>query len=99
MGTASRRRGSPCARITATVLDLEREMPKVRAFAFQRWKAAMAAPKITTTRGYPWSDEVDTFWEWFLLELFVQSGLRIEEAKEMTTLDILQRKMSDGRIY
>jgi len=87
------------ARITATVLDLEREMPKIRAFALQRWKAAVAAPKVTTTRGYPWSDEVDTFWDWALLELLVQSGLRIEEASELTTLDILKRKMPDGRIY
>ena len=38
------------ARITATVLDLEREMPKIRAFALQRWKAAIAAPKVTATR-------------------------------------------------
>ena len=76
------------ARITATVLDLEREMPKIRAFALQRWKAALAAPKVTTTRGYPWSDEVDTFWDWALLELLVQSGLRIEEASELTTFDI-----------
>jgi integrase len=87
------------ARITATVLDLEREMPKIRAFALQRWKAALAAPKVATTRGYPWSDEVDTFWDWALLELLVQSGLRIEEASELTTLDILKRKMPDGRIY
>jgi integrase len=87
------------ARITATVLDLEREMPKIRAFALQKWKAAVAAPKISTTRGYPWSDEVDTFWDWALLELLVQSGLRIEEASELTTLDILKRKMPDGRIY
>src|SRR6202167_1443223 len=87
------------ARITATVLDLEREMPKIRAFALQRWKAALAAPKVPTTRGYPWSDEVDTFWDWALLELLVQSGLRIEEASELTTLDILKRKMPDGRIY
>jgi integrase len=87
------------ARITATVLDLEREMPKIRAFALQRWKAAIAAPKVTTTRGYPWSDEVDTFWDWALLELLVQSGLRIEEASELTTLDILKRNMPDGRIY
>jgi hypothetical protein len=84
------------ARITATALDLEREMPKIRAFALQRWKAAVAAPKVTTTRGYPWSDEVDTFWDWALLELLVQSGLRIEEASELTTLDILKRKMPDG---
>ena len=87
------------ARITATVLDLEREMPKIRAFAFQQWKAAIAAPKVATTRGYPWSDEVDTFWDWALLELLVQSGLRIEEASELTTLDILKRKMPDSRIY
>lgn len=39
------------ARITATVLDLEREMPKIRAFALQRWKPALAAPKVATTRG------------------------------------------------
>jgi integrase len=87
------------ARITATVLDLEREMPKIRAFALRQWTAAVAAPKVATTRGYPWSDEVDTFWDWALLELLVQSGLRIEEASELTTLDILKRKMPDGRIY
>jgi integrase len=87
------------ARITATVLDLEREMPKIRALALQRWKTAMAAPKPLTSRGYPWSDEVDTFWDWALLELLVQSGLRIEEASELTTLDILKRSLSDGRIY
>jgi integrase len=87
------------ARLTATVLDLEREMPKIRAFALQQWRAAVAAPKVATTRGYPWSDEVDTFWDWALLELLVQSGVRIEEASELTTLDILKRHMPDGRIY
>jgi integrase len=87
------------ARLTETVLELEREMPKIRAFALQRWKAAVAAPKISTSRGYPWSDEVDTFWDWALLELLVQSGLRIEEASELTTLDILKRSLADGRIY
>jgi hypothetical protein len=87
------------ARITATVLDLEREMPKIRAFALQQWKAAVTAPKVATTRGYPWSDEVDTFWDWALLELLVQSGLRIEEASELTTFDILKRRMPDSRIY
>ena len=29
------------------------------------------------------------FWEWALLELLLQTGLRIEEACELTTLDIL----------
>lgn len=38
------------ARITAIVLDLEREMPRIRAFALQRWKAAVAAPKVVTNR-------------------------------------------------
>jgi len=65
----------------------------------QRWKAPVATPKITTARGYPWSDDVDTLWDWALLELLVRSGLRIEEASELTTLDILKRKMPDGRIY
>ena len=75
---------------------------RCRRFApspFSGGKLRVAAPKVTTTRGYPWSDEVDTFWDWALLELLVQSGLRIEEASELTTLDILKRKMPDGRIY
>jgi integrase len=87
------------ARLTETVLELEREMPKIRAFALQQWKSAVAAPKIVSSRSYPWSDEVDTFWDWALLELLVQSGVRIEEASELTTLDILRRSLSDGRIY
>lgn len=29
----------------------------------------------------------------------VQSGLRIEEASELTTLDVLKRRQSDGRVY
>jgi hypothetical protein len=29
----------------------------------------------------------------------VQSGLRIEEASELTTLDILKRQLADGRVY
>ena len=29
----------------------------------------------------------------------MQSGLRIEEASELTTLDILKRRMPDGRVY
>jgi hypothetical protein len=35
------------------------------------------APKVPTTRGYPWSDEVDAFWDWALLELLVQSGANL----------------------
>jgi hypothetical protein len=33
------------------------------------------------------------------LELLLESGLRIEEACELTTLDILKRRHRDGRTY
>jgi integrase len=33
------------------------------------------------------------------LELLLQSGVRIEEACELTTLDILRRRHADGRTY
>jgi hypothetical protein len=39
------------------------------------------------------------FWDWALLELLLTSGLRVEEAGELTTLDVLKRTLSDGRIY
>jgi hypothetical protein len=39
------------------------------------------------------------FWDWALLELLPQSGLRIEEACELTTLDVLRRTQPDGRVY
>jgi integrase len=42
---------------------------------------------------------VDTFWDLALLELLVQSGLRIEGASELTSLGILKRRMTDSRIY
>lgn len=40
--------------------------------------------------------EIDAFWDWGLLELLLQSGLRIEEACELTTLDILKRRQPDS---
>jgi hypothetical protein len=39
------------------------------------------------------------FWDWGLVELLVQSGLRVEEASELTTLDILKRHLPDGHVY
>lgn len=51
-------RERPRARITATVLDPEREMPKIRAYALHRWKAAVAGPRQqprAATRGQTWS--------------------------------------------
>ena len=43
--------------------------------------------------------EFDAFWDWAVLELLVQSGLRVEEACELTTLDVLKRRLADGRVY
>jgi hypothetical protein len=43
--------------------------------------------------------EREAFWDWAVLELLVQSGLRIEEACELTTLDVLKRQLPDGRVY
>jgi len=87
------------ARITATVLDLEREMPAIRSFALRRWNDATARMASLPAPSRPWTQETDSFWDWALLELLVQSGLRIEEASDLTTLDILKRKMPDGRLY
>jgi len=86
------------ARMTATILDLEREMPTIRAWAMQQWKDATAALVKTSGRGAV-ASEAATFWDWALVELLVQSGLRIEEASELTTFDILKRQLPDGRVY
>lgn len=88
------------ARMTATVLDLEREMPHIRANALRQWqeRAAAAAAATPASTGDQRRATM-AFWDWALLELLVQSGLRIEEACELTTLDILKRRMPDQRIY
>jgi integrase len=87
------------ARITAKVLDLEREMPSIRSFALRTWSNAIANAVNSPGPAKPWSEETERFWDWALLELLVQSGLRIEEASDLTTLDILRRKMPDGSLY
>lgn len=98
VGFETARRKS-AARTQATVLDLEREMPKIRAYAARRWQESRelraGEPSVPKTE----QAERAAFWDWALLELLVQSGLRIEEACELTTLDILKRKMPDGRTY
>lgn len=86
-------------RMVATVLDLEREMPNIRAFALRSWHDAETALKGHAADVRLRTAERDAFWDWSVLELLVQSGLRIEEASELTTLDILKRQMPDGRIY
>ena len=94
IGKIKRRRGAAMA---ATVIELERELPKVRAFAFTEWDRHRSGPRVTVRL----QDEPEwkSFWAWALLELLVQSGLRIEEALELTTLDVLRRELPDGRRY
>lgn len=86
------------ARMTATVLDLEREMPQMRAYALSRWSEMERTHAVNdcaaTRQAYS-----RAFWDWATLELLVQSGLRIEEARELTTLDILKRRLPDKRVY
>lgn len=94
---AARRRSA--ARTQATVLDLERELPKIRAYAARRWHDAKGLLADAPGEAKAVSGERVAFWDWALVELLVQSGLRIEEACELTTLDILKRKVLDGRAY
>ena len=86
-------------RMVATVLDLEREMPNIRAFAFRKWYEAERALKTNNQDLRVSAVEGDSFWDWGIVEMLVQSGLRVEEASELTTLDILKRHMPDGRVY
>jgi integrase len=92
-------RARTAARMTATVMDLNREIPNIRAFALRRWHEA--AQQLATHPDDPANvrGERDRFWDWALLELLLTSGLRIEEASELTTLDVLKRTLPDGRIY
>ena len=74
--------------------------PRHPALAARRWReadeaAAAADPGDRRAR----AGELDAFWDWALIELLVQSGLRIEEACELTTLDVLRRSQPDGRVY
>lgn len=87
------------ARITATVLDLEREMPNLRSHTQHCWNLAQVSMKNTPFDQAAKAAEADAFWDWALVELLVQSGLRIEEASELTALDILKRRMPNGTLY
>ena len=87
------------ARMAATVFDLEREISNIRMFAFQQWHRAEEAHRATPSDTRSQATESVAFWDWAILELLIQSGLRIEEASELTTLDVLKRQMPDGRIY
>ncbi len=86
-------------RLKATIFDLERELPKIRAYGLQSWLVAEEQLKEQPESEAAIDTEADTFWNWALLELLIQSGLRVEEATELTTLDILKRHLPDSRIY
>ncbi len=87
------------ARTAATIVDLSRELPNIRALALRAWNDAARAALARPTDAHLRAREDDAFWDWALLELLVQSGLRIEEACELTSLDVLKRRQSDGRVY
>ena len=86
-------------RQVAAILDLEREVPKIRALATRRWQDAQAELGVAPADAAAQRQEAGAFWDWGLLELLLQSGLRIEEACELTTLDILKRRHRDARTY
>jgi integrase len=87
------------ARAAAIVLDLQREMPNIRAFALRRWHDAERTLAADPADPAAVRGEREAFWDWALLELLLTSGLRIEEACELTTLDILKRHLPDGQLY
>ncbi|HEX3539389.1 MAG TPA: site-specific integrase [Acidimicrobiales bacterium] len=87
------------ARMTSTVLELEREMPNIRAFALRCWHDAADVCSADPDSRALEAKETTTFWDWALLELLVTSGLRVEEECELTTFDVLRRQMPDGRRY
>jgi integrase len=87
------------AALTRRIIDLEREMPKVRAVAFEEWQRAKEAVKKGNATRKVCRSEAITFWDWAFLELLVQSGLRFEEAHNLTVFDILRRSDSRGRTY
>lgn len=87
------------ARLTSTVLDLQREMPNIRAFALRRWHDSEHALRDGPDDRALVLAERLAFWDWGLLELLLTSGLRVEEACELTTFDVLRRSLPDGRLY
>ena len=87
------------AAMTRRVIDLEREMPRIRALASEAWcEAREAFVTSSCTRAAARAENI-AFWNWALLELLVQSGLRIEEACNLTVFDILRRRDGEGRTY
>lgn len=98
-GGFSAARSRTTARMTASVMDLTREIPNIRAFALRRWHDGQRQLTATPQDRFAVQAERNSFWDWALLELLLTTGLRVEEASELTTLDILKRHLPDGQIY
>ncbi len=92
-------RARTTARMTATVMDLTREIPNIRAHALRHWHEATQALGATPGDRRLLQGERDAFWDWALLELLLTTGLRVEEAAQLTTLDVLKRQLPDAQIY
>lgn len=85
------------ARMTATVMDLAREIPSIRAFALRRWHEAAQRLAAAPDDQKAARTERTCFWDWALLDLLLTSGLRVEEVSELTTLDVLKRSSATAR--
>jgi hypothetical protein len=85
------------ARTTATVLDLEREMPNLRSHASRAWQESHSKLKSAPSDSSAKAAEAAAFCDWALLELLLQSGLRIEEASELM-LHIEPSKFDRARV-
>ncbi|GAC1350843.1 MAG: hypothetical protein NVSMB27_37270 [Ktedonobacteraceae bacterium] len=85
--------------MTAKIFDLERERPKICAYALQHRGESEEDRKQAPDNLSRKTAVLHAFWDGVFLELLVQSGLRVEEACKLTTLDILKRRMPDGRVY
>jgi integrase len=83
----------------ARMIELERVLPHIRALTLRTWHAAEQSCQVHPADKRLVVAERRAFWEWALLELLLQTGLRIEEACELTTLDILKRHDPTGAVY
>ncbi len=81
------------------MIEFERVLPHIRALTLRTWQTAEQSRQAQPANMRIVAAERRAFWEWALLELLLQSGLRIEEACELTTLDILKRHDSAGAVY
>jgi integrase len=87
------------ARMTATVMDLTQEIPNIRAYALRAWNDATDSLKQQPRDRHALAAEREAFWDWAFLELLLTTGLRLEEACQLTTLDVLKRQLSNGQVY